>query len=63
MTWYWTQINLKNHIQQIRNKSKTYDNPEVPRSLRYAPIIFEYNTYSFLIDIIGFKFISSVSGC
>ena len=27
------------HIQQIRNVSGNYDNPEEPNQLRYAPII------------------------
>ena len=40
------------HIQQIRNKSENYDNPEEPKQLRQAPISqFEYITYSLLMHI------------
>ena len=47
----WSKFST-DHIQQIRNESKNYDNPEEPKQLRYAPIIIWINFfYSLLIDI------------
>ena len=37
---------------QIRNQYENNDIPEEPEKLKFAPIIFELNNFSFLIDII-----------
>ena len=40
------------HFQQIRNQSENYDIPEEPEKSGLLPFLFEFNNFSFLIDII-----------